>query len=154
MSVTDILNQYIAELGCSAKELANASGLSEASVSRYRTADGQSYTEAIRWAQANGIVKGYNAEQFGPNDPITREQMAAILYRYAVYKGYDVSARADLTKFADSGRISAWATENVAWANATGLLNGISKTAFDPQGCTSREQVAAILHRFCDNIKK
>ena len=114
----------------------------------------QWYTEAIRWAQANGIVNGYSAEKFGTNDPITREQMAAILYRYAGFKGYDVSAKADLSKFADADKIGGWAVDAIAWANANNLVNGVSATELAPQGKATREQVAAILHRFCENIVK
>ena len=114
----------------------------------------QWYTEAIRWAQANGIVNGYSAEKFGMNDPITREQMATILYRYAGFKGYDVSAKADLAKFADSDKVGSWAVDAIAWANAEGLVNGTSATTLSPKGSATREQVAAILHRFCENIVK
>ena len=110
----------------------------------------QWYTEAIRWAQANGIVKGYSAEKFDPEAPITREQMAAIFYRYAAFKGYDVSAGADLSKFSDFNKVDAWATENVAWANAVGLINGVSDTELDPLGLAKREQIAAILSRMMD----
>ena len=117
-------------------------------------ASGQWYTEAIRWAQANKIVEGYSAEKFGTNDPITREQMAAILYRYAQTKGYDVSAKADLSKFADSDKIGSWAVDAIAWANANKLVTGVSTTELAPQGKATREQVAAILHRFCENIVK
>lgn len=113
---------------------------------------GRWYTGAIRWAQANNIVGGYSAELFGPDDSITREQMAAILYRYAQYKGYDVSARAELSKFSDFKKVHAWAKESVSWANAAGLINGVGDALLDPLGLATREQIAAILHRFCENI--
>ena len=74
------------------------------------------YTEAIEMAAANGIVVGYDMANFGPNDGITREQFAAILYRYAVYKGYDVSARSNLAQYSDAGKIDAWAVDAVQWA--------------------------------------
>ena len=79
--------------------------------------------------------------------------MAAILYRYAQYKGYDVSDKADLGKFTDSGKIGAWAADAMAWANANALVNGVSATILNPQGEATRAQVAAILHRFCENVK-
>ena len=116
--------------------------------------DGQWYTEAIRWAQSTGVVKGYSAEKFGPDDPITREQMAAIFCRYAEYKGMDVSAEADLSKFTDANKIGSWAVDNVAWANAAGLMIGTSATTLDPRGLAAREQVAALLYRFCESIAK
>lgn len=80
--------------------------------------------------------------------------MAAIFYRYAEFKGYDVSAKADLSKFTDSDKISGWALDAIAWANANNLVNGVSTTELAPQGKATREQVAAILHRFCENIVK
>ena len=110
---------------------------------------GQWYTEAIRWAQAENIVKGYSEAEFGPDNLITREQLAAIFYRYAEYKGYDVTARADLEAFEDADEIGAWAAENIAWANAVNLVNGTSATTLSPKANATREQVAAILHRFC-----
>ncbi len=109
----------------------------------------QWYTEAIRWAQATGTVNGYSAGQFGVNDPVTREQMAAIFCRYAAAKGCDVRVGADLTKFSDCGKVDDWAKDGVAWANAAGLMNGVGDTVLDPLGSAKREQVAAILHRFC-----
>lgn len=123
-------------------------------MSFHDVASDQWYTEAIRWAQANGIVSGYSSEQFGTNDPITRDQIAVILYRYADFKSCDMSAKADLSKFTDSDKIDSWATESVAWAHATGLVNGVSATELDPQGSAVREQVAAILRRFFENTVK
>lgn len=112
-------------------------------------ADGDWYAEAVRWAASEGIVAGYSDAQFGPNDPITREQMAAILYNYAEWKGYDVSARADLSGYSDQP--SAWAVEVMQWAKAEGLINGTTATTLDPQGHATRAQVAAILQRFLEN---
>ena len=111
------------------------------------------YNTAISWAAENGIVKGYDSKTFRPNANVTREQLAAILYRYAQYKGYDVSDKADLGKFTDSGKIGAWAADAMAWANANALVNGVSATILNPQGEATRAQVAAILHRFCENVK-
>lgn len=112
-------------------------------------ADGDWYAEAVRWAASEGIVAGYSDAQFGPNDPITREQMAAILYNYAEWKGYDVSARADLSGYSDQP--SAWAVEVMQWANAEDLINGTTAITLDPQGNATRAQVAAILQRFLEN---
>lgn len=115
-------------------------------------ADGQYYSNAVAWASANGIVSGYGNGKFGPNDPITREQMAAILYRYAQYKGYDVSQSADLSKYTDAEQVSNYANTAIAWANAEGLINGVTLTTLVPQGNATRAQVATILMRFCENV--
>lgn len=113
---------------------------------------GQWYTDAVAWASANNIVGGYGDGTFGPNDPITREQMAAILYRYARYKGYDVSQSADLSKYTDAGQVSSYAKPALSWANAEGLINGVTQTTLVPQGNATRAQVATILMRFCENV--
>lgn len=115
---------------------------------------GQWYTDAVNWAAANQIVKGTSATTFAPNDSITREQMAAILYRYAQYKGYDVTKRADLSGYSDNGQVSAYAKDALAWANAAKLINGVTNTTLAPQGNATRAQVSAILHRFCDGVVK
>ena len=106
------------------------------------------YADAVDWAAEHGIVEGYSDTAFGPNDPITREQMAAILYRYAQYKGYDVSAKADLNKFTDADEISNYALEALQWANAEGLINGKGDGVLDPKGQATRAEAAAILMRF------
>ena len=115
---------------------------------------GKYYESAIIWAAQNGIVSGYGNGKFGPDDDITREQMAAILYNYAKYKGYDMTATADLSKFADNSKISTYAVTAMSWANAGGLVTGKGNGILDPQGNAERCQVAAILHRFCENIVK
>lgn len=115
---------------------------------------GQWYTDAVNWAAANQIVKGTSATTFAPNDSITREQMAAILYRYAQYKGYDVTKKADLSGYSDNGQVSAYAKDALAWANAAKLINGVTNTTLAPQGNATRAQVSAILHRFCDGVVK
>lgn len=115
---------------------------------------GQWYTDAVNWAAANQIVKGTSATTFAPNDSITREQMAAILYRYAQYKGYDVTKKADLFGYSDNGQVSAYAKDALAWANAAKLINGVTNTTLAPQGNATRAQVSAILHRFCDGVVK
>lgn len=109
---------------------------------------GQYYSEAVAWAAANGIVKGYDTGLFGPDDVITREQLAAILYGYAQYKGYDVTAGGDLSGFADS----AWAADALKWANGQGLITGKSGNLLDPAGTATRAEAAAILSRFCQSI--
>lgn len=115
---------------------------------------GQWYTDAVNWAAANQIVNGTSATTFAPNDSITREQMAAILYRYAQYKGYDVTKQADLSGYSDNGQVSAYAKDALAWANAAKLINGVTNTTLAPQGNATRAQVSAILHRFCDGVVK
>lgn len=97
---------------------------------------------------------GYSDELFGPNDTITREQMATILYRYSQYKGYDTTAKADLSNYTDAARVGSWASDAIRWANAEGLVNGTSATTLTPKGSATRAQVAVILTRFCQNIAK
>ena len=117
-------------------------------------ASGQWYTDAIAWAAANDIVNGYSETEFGPNDTITREQMAAILYRYASFKGYDVTATASLSDYTDAALISGYATAAMQWANAEGLITGVTNTTLNPQGNATRAEVATILMRFCETIAK
>ena len=109
-------------------------------------ADGDWYAEAVNWAASVGIVAGFEDGTFRPNEPITREQMAAILYNYAQWKGYDVSNRADLSRYSDQP--SEWANEVMQWAVGEGLISGTSATTLDPQGHATRAQVASILQRF------
>ena len=113
---------------------------------------GQYYASAVAWASANGIVNGYSDGTFRPGAAITREQLAAFLYRYARYKGSDVSDRADLSAYADSAGIAGYAVEAVEWANAAGLVNGISQTTLSPRGTATRAQAAGILNRFARNF--
>ena len=110
---------------------------------------GQYYLDAVAWASTNDIVNGVTSTTFAPNDPITREQMAAILYRYAQYKGMDTTDRGNLGSFADGNTVSPYAVEAMAWANAEGLVNGVENNRLNPTGQAFRSQVAAILHRFC-----
>lgn len=105
---------------------------------------------AIDWAAANGIVNGFNEKTFAPNAPITREQMAMILHRYAAYKKVDVSARADITGFVDYDSVSLVAREAMAWANAEGIINGGHNNDLMPRDGATRAQVAAILHRYIE----
>lgn len=105
------------------------------------------YENAVTWASTNGIVSGYEDGSFRPNEVITREQLAAILYRYAIFKSVDTSINADLSNFADATSISSWAEEALCWANTAGLVNGISDDLIDPQGTATRAQVAVIIER-------
>jgi hypothetical protein len=115
---------------------------------------GQWYTDAVTWVSTNGIVSGYDGNLFGTNDNITREQMAAMLYRYAQYKGYDVSEMADLKVYTDASDISAWAETAMKWANTEGLITGTTSTALAPVGSATRAQVADTLMRFVENVRK
>lgn len=110
------------------------------------------YGQAVAWASSEGIVGGYGDGTFQPNKAITREEMASILYRYAAYKGIDVAARADLSKYSDANQIGTWATEVMQWANAEGLINGMTETTLEPQGNATRAQVADMMERFLENI--
>lgn len=117
--------------------------------------NGTWYTNAVTWAAENSVVTGVGSGRFDPNGAVTREQAAVILYKYAQSKGYDVSARADLTAFPDAGSVSDWAQDALAWANAAGLIQGTvygSKTILDPQGSASRAQVAAILRSYVEHV--
>ncbi len=114
----------------------------------------QYYTEAVAWASANGIVSGYGNGNFGPNDTITREQMASILYRYAQYKNYNTSYTNNLSNYVDVEEISSYAITAIQWANGTGLISGITNTTLVPKGSATRAQVSSILMRFCENIVK
>lgn len=113
---------------------------------------GQWYTEAVNWGAANEVVKGYSETSFRPAKAITREEMAAILYRYAQLKGYDTAKRDDLIAFTDAGDVSDYAEEAMQWAVAEGLLTGVTETTLVPQGTATRAQMAMILMRFCENI--
>ena len=113
----------------------------------------QWYTEAIRWAQSTGIVAGYSTEAFGPNDPITREQMATILYRYAKYHDVDVANTNTLAGFDDLTDVSSWALDAMKWANAVGLVKGRTTTTLVPAAEIKRVEAAAMIQRYCENIK-
>lgn len=110
------------------------------------------YAPAVAWASANGIVNGYSDGTFRPGAAITREQMAAFMYRYAQYKGGDVSVRADLSAYADAAGIAGYAVEAMSWANAAGLINGTSQITLSPWGTATRAQTAVILTRFARNF--
>ena len=110
------------------------------------------YGSAVYWAREHGIVTGVSETTFAPNEVLTREQMAAILYRYAQYKGYDVTASADLSGYTDAEEIMTYAQPAMAWANAAGLIGGTRATTLSPAGSAVRGQVATILMRFMENV--
>ena len=108
------------------------------------------FAKAVAWAAANGIVNGYGSGLFGPNDPVTREQLAAILYRYAVYGGMTaVTLEENLGSFADTAQLSAYAIQAMNWAVGQGLING-SGSNLVPKAQATRAQVAAIIHRYLE----
>ena len=118
-------------------------------------ASGAYYANAVAWANANGIVSGYGSGKFGPNDKVTREQLAAILYRYAQYKKYDVSVGEDtnILSYNDAQSISSYAIPAIQWACGAGVVTGKSGSKLDPKGNATRAEVAAMLMRFCENVK-
>lgn len=119
-------------------------------------ASGAYYANAVAWANANGIVSGYGSGKFGPNDKVTREQLAAILYRYAQYKKYDVSVGEDtnILSYNDAQSISSYAIPAIQWACGAGVVTGKSGSKLDPKGYATRAEVAAMLMRFCENVEK
>ena len=110
------------------------------------------FHDAVTWAWENDITGGVSSTHFGAGNAVTREQLAAFLYRYAQDQGYDTSARADLSGYSDAGLVSSYATEALSWANATGLITGTTATTLSPQGSATRAQVATILSRFCQDV--
>ena len=110
---------------------------------------GDWFASGVAWASANGIVTGYGDGRFGPNDPITRGQMAATLYRYAGFAGQSTAGRADLSGYTDAGQVSPYAAEAMGWAVDRGLITGVSADTLAPGGSATRAQVATILMRFC-----
>lgn len=112
------------------------------------------YAKAASWAQSKGIMTGYGDGRFGPNDSLTREQLALILYNYAQSKGYDTSAKADLSQYVDGSSTSAWAQTAMAWAVGEGLLSGRGANMLAPSGTATRAEVAQIMMNFCENTAK
>ena len=115
--------------------------------------DGKWYADAITWTAENGIFAGYGKDKFGPDDPITREQLAAIFYRYADYKGYDLAVKGNLDKFKDADKITDYAKTAMQWAVGSGLVKGKSGNLLDPQGTATRAEIAAMLHRFIEKYE-
>ena len=114
---------------------------------------GKWYADAITWTAENGIFAGYGKDKFCPDDPITREQLAAIFYRYADYKGYDLTVKGDLDKFKDADKITDYAKTAMQWAVGSGLVKGKSGNLLDPQGTATRAEIAAMLHRFIEKYE-
>ncbi|MBR2491255.1 MAG: S-layer homology domain-containing protein [Ruminiclostridium sp.] len=117
-------------------------------------ADDTWYTDAVDWAAENGIVTGYHADAFGPMDPITREQIAAILYRYAEYRGCDLQAAGEgnLVGFGDAASISPYAVTAMDWAVGERLITGVKQDILFPDGTATRAQVATVLMRICEEL--
>ncbi|CCX40465.1 repeat protein [Firmicutes bacterium CAG:102] len=114
---------------------------------------GRWYADAITWTTANGIFAGYSKDKFGPDDPVTREQLTAIFYRYADYKGYKLTVTENLDKFEDADKITDYAKMVMQWAVGNGLIKGKSENLLDPQGTATRAEIAAMLHRFVEKAK-
>ena len=114
---------------------------------------GRWYADAITWAAKNGIFAGYSMDKFGPDDPITREQLTAIFYRYADYKGYKLTITGNLDKFEDADKITDYAKTVMQWAVGNGLIKGKSENLLDPQGTATRAEISAMLHRFVEKAK-
>lgn len=108
-------------------------------------ASGSWYEKAVLWATETGIMKGHDDSSFGPNEAITREQLAVTLYRYAAYKHYDLSAAADLSVYTDADKVSSWTFWAMRWAVGNGLFKGMIDTQLDPAGYATRAQVAVML---------
>ena len=104
--------------------------------------------ETIAWAAQNNVVAGYDDGTFGPEKLVTREEFAQMMYNYAKFKGYDLTAGGDLARFPDAGAISDWAETALSWANGKGLINGHDNGTIDPQGNTTRAQAASIMKNF------
>lgn len=109
---------------------------------------GSYYEKAVLWAAEKKIVTGYSDTSFGPNDSITREQVATILYRYTQYKGIAVEKKGDLSKYDDAKNISSYASDAMAWAEGQGLITGTGPSTLDPKGLTTRAQMATIIMRY------
>ena len=114
---------------------------------------GKWYADAITWTAENGIFAGYGKDKFGPDDPITREQLAAIFYRYADYKGYNLTVKGNLDKFKDADKVTDYAKTAMQWAVGSGLMKGKSGNLLDPQGTATRAEIAAMLHRFIEKYE-
>lgn len=128
----------------------------EATASNFSdVAVGTWYADAVAWAAANGVVNGISETTFAPNNPITREQFAAILYRYVQLKGYDVSVgeNTNILSYADADQISEYAIPAMQWACGSGLITGDTATTLNPKGNATRAEAATILMRFCESVE-
>lgn len=130
---------------------------SEPAVSEYSgfgdVEPGSYYENAVKWAAMSGIAEGFGDGSFRPEEAVTREQAAVMLYRYAKANGLEMSVNADLSKYTDNKAVSAYAAEAMLWANAIGLINGTDQMRLEPADGATRAQTAAILHRFCEYIE-
>lgn len=113
---------------------------------------GSYYENAVAWANENGIVSGISEDCFAPNEPITREQMAAIIYRYAAFKGYDITTSSN-TSYTDNDNISDYAKDAVIWAAEKSVMTGNTDGSFAPKANTTRAQVASVFMRMVENLK-
>ena len=115
---------------------------------------GERYADAITWTVENGIFAGDGKDKFGPDDPITREQLAVIFYRYADYKGYDLTVKGNPDTFKDADKITDYAKKAaMQWAIGSGLMKEKSGNLLDPQGTATRAEIAAMLHRFIEKYE-
>ena len=112
------------------------------------------YADAVSWASSVGVVEGYGNGTFGPEERITREQMAAVFCRYAKYKGIDTQNREDLKKFTDAESVSGWALDSISWCAANSILSGTSDGRIQPGNTATRAEAAQILMNFCENVSE
>ena len=110
------------------------------------------YTDAITWAAENGIVNGISDDEFAPDLELNREQLAAMLYRYAAYKGYSTSITGDITDYADWQDVSDYAVDAMNWAVGNGIITGTDTDMLLPLDGACRDQIAAVITRYCKNI--
>ena len=118
----------------------------------FKNTDNAYYTDAVRWAAENNIVSGISDDEFAPNINITREQMAAIIYRYAKYKGYDINIEKN-AEYKDKDSISESAVNAVDWNNQNDIMTGDTDGKFEPKSNTTRAQAASVLMRISENFK-
>ena len=119
----------------------------------YEDVDAQAwYGNAVYWARITGVATGYGDGTFQPGDSITRQEFAQMLYNYAKYKGYDLTAEGDLRQFPDSNTVVDWAEAAMSWANGNELINGHDNGTIDASGTAIRAQAASILMRFDENV--
>lgn len=116
-------------------------------------ASGKWFTDSVNWAASVGIVAGYSKTKFGPDDPITRQQMAAIMYQYTKYKKYDASAKGDISKFKDVKNVTKYAIEPMKWAVGHNIISG-TNIGLEPKGTATRAQIAVILRAFDNNVRR
>ncbi|MBQ4517142.1 MAG: S-layer homology domain-containing protein [Clostridia bacterium] len=112
------------------------------------------YTKSVDWAASTGIVNGVGDNRFAPDEPVTREQITVIFYNYSKYKKMDLTAKSDLSSFADSEKISSWATTAFEWAVSSGLISGKDNSMLDPSGKATRAETSAIIKRYAEKMVK